>query len=318
MGRYYDIAITPAAGGAAFRTYSSYPNGQYDPGALNIEFDMPVLPNGTPSGGQTLTIEGISLQDLNQAQQFAGMNLVMKGGMMPGFPLVNPAQAGILVSGQIFQSFGNWIGTEMTLDFVLLPSTFTNDNPGNFVLDWKQGTSLADALKQTLSVAYPNMPVTVNISPNINASSDQTHFCGTLDEMAQFIGDFTEDTFKNRIEIAIQAGKVTAFDKTYQPAPIQLNFLDFIGQPTWIDSNIIQIKTVMRADLQLGSIVMMPQGLQNAPGIITTTGASLPSSNKYKSTFTGSFTVTELRHIGNFRSSDAGSWATVFNMVTNG
>jgi hypothetical protein len=50
------------------------------------------------------------------------------------------------------------------------------------------------------------------------------------------------------------------FDKTYQPSSIAIQFTDLIGQPTWIEPNTMQVKTVMRADLQVGSIITMPQG----------------------------------------------------------
>jgi hypothetical protein len=90
-----------------------------------------------------------------------------------------------------------------------------------------------------------------------------------------------------------------------------------IGQPTWIEPKLIQMKTVMRADLQIGSIITMPQGVQNAPGFVQTTNNSLPSSIKYQSAFQNNFQVREVRHIGNFRSSDAADWCTIFNCLAN-
>ena len=316
--RYYDLTITPEGSTTPFRRWTSHPNGVFDPGALNIGFDMPVLPYGTPAGGQSFSIEGISLEDLNQAQQFAGMTLKLSAGMKaPGLPLINPSQAGEILTGYIFQSFGNWEGTEMTLDFVLYPSIYTDKNPGNFTLIWPQGEKLSDALLHCLQVPYPNIPISINISADYVNSYDIHHIGATLEDLASFVGDFTDKAFQNRVEIAIQRGKITAYDQTYTPNPVQLNFTDFVGQPTWIEPNIIQIKTVLRADLSLGDIVKMPEGLQNAPGVITTTGASLPSSIKYKSTFSNTFTITEVRQIGNFRSSDSANWVTVINCVTN-
>lgn len=316
MGRYYELTVTPSGGGQG-RTWSSYPGGNYDPCALNIEFDMPVASYDTPVGGKTITIHGIALSDLSQAQQFAGMNLTLKAGMKAGFPLVNPAQAGTIVTGQVFQSFGNWEGTEQTLDFVILPSIYTNGTPGNFSLNWPAGTTLATALQQCLSTAYPGMTISMNISDNLVNSSDQPHVCGTLEELAQQLESWTSDQFHNPVKITIQAGKIVVYDNTYKPGPVQLAFTDFIGQPTWIDVQTMQVKTVLRADLQLGSIITMPQGFQNAPGFVTTTGSSLPSSTKYQSTFKNSFVISELRQIGNFRSSDAADWCTVFNCVAN-
>jgi hypothetical protein len=316
--RYYEISLTPQGSTTPTRVWNSHPNGIRDPGALNVMFDMPILPYGTPAGGQSITIEGISLQDLTQAQQFAGQTLTMKAGMKaPGLPLINPNQAGTILSGLVFQSFGNWEGTEMTLDLVLYPSIYTSDNPGNLTLIWPQGERLSDALLHCLQVAYPNFPITITISPDYVNDHDEHHASTTLEDLAMFVGDYTEQQFNRRVDISIQRGEVIVYDSTYKPGPIQFNFTDFVGQPTWIEPNTIQIKTVLRADIGLGDIVKMPEGLQNAPGVITTTGASLPSSIKYKSTFQNTFTVIESRAVGNFRSPDGASWCSIFNCVTN-
>lgn len=315
--RYYDISITPQGGSTPSFAWGSHPGGTYDPGALNIDFDMPVLPYGTPSGGQTITIEGVSLEAISQAQKFAGANLVMRGGMQAGLPLANPKQAGVLVSGQIFQSFGNWEGTEMTLDLVILPSIYTMDNKGPFVFNWPAGQQLSDALKACLAVAYPSMPISINIGSNLVLDRDvHSGPFSTLDGLAQHIVTITDAYFSGQIvSITIQAGKLVVYDRTYQPGPIQIDFTDLIGQPTWIEPNVMQMKTVMRADLQIGSMISMPKGFQNVPGFVSTSAYSLPSSLKYQSSFQNNFQVIELRHIGNFRSSDAGNWATVFNCV---
>lgn len=318
MSRYYELAVTPQGASSPVRTWSSHPNGTYDPGALQIEFDALVGPYGTPTGGSTITVHGIPLQDLTQAQQFAGMSLELKAGMRAGLPLVNPSQAGTILKGLIFQSFGNWEGTDQTLDFVIIPGAFTNDTPGNIVLNWKAGTQLSAALQQTFSIAYPAMQVSMNISGDLVQNHDEIHVCGTLDELAQLVGDITEGAFDNRVQIGIQAGKLIAYDGTYSPSPTKLVFTDLIGQPTWIAVNTIQIKTVMRADLQMGGMISMPQGMQDQPGIITTTQSAYPSSIKYQTTFQNNFVVQELRQVGNFRSRDAAEWCTILNCVTNG
>ncbi|WP_244438767.1 hypothetical protein [Paraburkholderia dilworthii] len=316
MSRFYELALTPAGATAPTRTWSTHQNGIYDPAALQVEYDALVLPYGTPGNSATITVRGISLQDLTQAQQFAGMTLELKAGMKaPGLPLISPNQAGTILKGTIFQSFGNWEGTNQTLDFVVIPGVYTLSNPGNLLLDWSAGMELSDALKQTFANAYPGVPVVMNISSNLTQNHDEPHICATLDQFAQMVGDITEGVFDNRVNIGIQAGKIVVYDNTYRPGPIQLNFNDFIGQPTWIAVNTIQIKMVARADLQMGSIVKMPQGLQNAPGFVTTTGNAYSSSIKYKTTFQDNFIVTELRQVGNFRSPDASQWSTIINCV---
>lgn len=315
--RFYEITITKPGSTTPVQIWSSYPNGVYDPGALNVEFDMPIFPAGTQNSAVTLTIEGISLADLNQQTQYAGMTLTIKGGMKAGFPLVNPSQAGVLLSGYIYQSFGNWQGTEQTLDFVVYPYQYTLDSPGNFVFNWQAGQPLSQALSQTLGTAYPGVRINSNISDSLVNGYDIVHFCATFDQLGMLVTEHTTSVFNNPVTMSMQGSSINITDTTNKPSPIQIAFTDLIGQPTWIDAYTMQMKTVMRADIQLNSVIQMPKGLQNAPGIVTQTSAALPSQIKYKSAFQNSFTVNGIRHIGNFRSSDASNWCSIFNCIEN-
>lgn len=315
MSRFYSLTLTAQGSTTPVRTFTSHPNGIYNPAALDIQYDALIGPYGTPSGASTITVYGIPLQDLMQPQQFAGMTLELKSGMAAGLPLANPAQAGTILKGIVFQTFGNWEGVQQTLDFVVIPGGFTVNNPGNFILNWTTGTQLSAALSQTFSTAYPGMPVDMNISGDYVQNHDEIHACGTLDTLAQIVGDITEGVFDVRVHIGIQAGRILVFDQTFKPAPIQLSFNDFMGQPTWIAVNTMQIKTVARADLSMGCMVRMPQGLQNLPGAVTTTQNASPSSVKQQTTFQNNFIVQELRQIGSFRSSDATQWATILNCL---
>lgn len=316
MSRYYSLTLIAQGSTTPFRAYTSHPNNIFDPGALQIEYDALVGPYGTPSGASTVRVRGIPLQDLGQAQQFAGMTLELKAGMAaPGLPLINPSQAGTILKGTVFQSFGNWEGVDQTLDFVVIPGVFTTANPGNFVLNWTAGTQLSVALQQMFAVVYPGTPVDMSINADLVQAYDDIHVCSTLDQMAQTVGDITEGAFDNRVNIGIQAGRIVVFDQQFKPAPIQLVFNDFVGQPTWIAVNTIQLKMVARADLRLGGFVKMPQGLQNLPGFVTTTQSAFPSTVKYQTIFQDNFIVQELRQVGNFRSPDATQWVTIVNCV---
>ena len=146
MGRYYSIAVAPAqiasapavAGGLATIggistgvTWTSLPNGRFDPNALLVEFDFFSFANASSgTDGATITIHGVGLANITQAQQFVGRNVTVKAGMSGGLPLESPQQAGLILNGQIFQSWANWVGTEMDLNFLVYPSRYTYDSPG--------------------------------------------------------------------------------------------------------------------------------------------------------------------------------------------
>lgn len=315
--RYYTLALTPPGSTKPTRVWTSYPNGQPDPNALNIIFDVIVTSFGVPSGNQYVYIEGVSLEDLLQSQQFVGQNLSLTVGMGGGLPLENPQQIGTIMLGTVLQSYGNWVGNDMTLNFIVTPGFYTTQTPGAFVLEWRKGVQLGPSMTTMLTNAYQNTPLgppIVKISPNWVNNYDVLTYHTTPVSFSTWLRQFT-DTSPGPVQVVGQGGGILVYDNTWNPEPIQLQFTDLIGQPTWYDVKTVQIKTVIRADIQLGSNVKLPVGYINAPGAITTTAASQPSFLRYKTTFTGLYNVTKIRHIGNFRSSDGGEWATILNCV---
>lgn len=311
--RFYDLQITDPTSGKTTFSAGSYPNGTYDPGALNVIFDLLVYPQATPMGASTILIEGIDPALLTNAQQFAKQQVTFKGGMGQGLPLANPAQQGLLAQGEVFQVFANWIGTEVNLALVLIPSSYTLANPGNIVLNWTSGTSLSTALQNTLKAAYPKASVQMNIADTV-LSHDEKHNASTLSGLATLLNDITT----TGVQIVINGNTIQVYDNTYKPGPKQLVFTDFVGQPMWIQPNVIQIFTVLRGDIQMGDILQMPQGYVNLPGFVQTTANAQPSLNNYKSAMQGNFIVQAIRHIGNLRQPNGNAWTTVINAAATG
>ena len=95
-----------------------------------------------------------------------------------------------------------------------------------------------------------------------------------------------------------------------------LKFQDLVGQPTWVDPGTVNFRTVMRADIVLGSAVQFPQGVQ-APYVLTTQGAAQPNSPAMdKTSFQGTFNVIEVHHWGNSRDPNGDSWVTAYSAVS--
>lgn len=326
--RYYELTLTNAKTGKVLNQWSSYPNGTYDPGANNIIFDLPVSPGDVPTGQGGITIENVSLADVTNAQQYAatiqngkqvsGANITLKGGMGASFPLNNPQQQGVLMNGSVYQSWGNWIGTEMSINFIPVPAIYQNVNPGNIVWQWFPGQSITDALKATLSVAYPSIPFQSNVSANVATTRLDVAFFSTFAQLAAHIKQLTAGVVSSTYQgvgLVFQSGTITAYDGTDENVTINLAFNDFVGQPTWVEPNTIQVQTVLRGDIQVGNFVKFPVGYQGLPGFVQTQQASSPSFFKYQSAIQGKFLVNQIRHIGNLREPNLNAWSTLLNCV---
>lgn len=320
--RYYSIVLTSKSGkvitpqslnGAnTGATYTSFVNNQTLPGALNVEFDIPVAPFATPMGNAQITIWGPSLFEISQSNDLNGTSIQVFGGMKKGLPLANQNQSGLLVQGYVFQAFGNWINTEQNLVLVITPTT-PSTTPPNIVLNWKKGTQLSDALKTTLSTAYPSLKQNINISSNVVSSEDTTVVCNSLIELAQFVKERSAEivggTYQG-VDIQLTQTTFNVYDGSSQTTPKQIQFQDLIGQPTWIDPATVQAKFVMRADLSIGDFIKFPV----TPVISNPTSVS-PFVNQ-KLTFQGSFMIQRIRHVGVFRQAGADSWVTVVDAST--
>ena len=307
--RYYSIVLRNADG-SPFRTYTNFVNGKIDPGALDVEFDIPLAPAATPVGQAFIRVWGVSLQEIAQSPNLNGKGLKMYGGMKPGLPLANPAQAGLLVSGSVQQAFANWLGTEQTLDLYVGPPQGKVSAPANIVFDWRKGTSLSAAIQATLARAFPGTTFSGRLNPSLVLPHDEQGFYPTLDGFAGWLKQETAQIVGNGypgVDLVQREQAFAAFDGTSQTAPKQLDFKDLIGQPTYRGPNEISVTAVLRGDIKVGDYVKLP------PGLVTNSAASL---SQYRDTaaFQGVYFVQQPRHVGRLRQPDAASWCTILTV----
>lgn len=342
--RYYSLAITRndgslytfksigAAAAPGVTLTSLLPSGPQspitgltNPAALTIEMDIGIANVTDPdnSQGAYMRIWGLGLQDLGHASDLNGLNISLSAGMARGLPLANPQQAGVIMQGQIFQAYGNWVGTSQTLDMVFYgggAGVGSPDTPGNYPFVMPAGTTLAKAIANTLSIALPNLPPSISISPNLTLNYDVTGHYPSLATFASFVQALSQGiiggTTYPGVTISITNGQAINVFDGLGPTPISavkaIAVSDLIGQPTWIGAQAVSVKTVLRADIHVGDQISLPQT------IFTQSQAAIQqfSSNPQSSlTFSGIFWVSQVHHYGNSRQPDAASWTTVYQVV---
>jgi hypothetical protein len=246
--------------------------------------------------------------------------------MWSGLPLSNPKQSGILTNGVIVQSFGNWQGTNQTLDLYLSSSLTTYDLPKNFIFSVKKGENLASAIKNTLSTVYTNTTIEVQIYPKLIVSENITHAVTRASEFSSFVYTLSKNIIKDDDYRGISInfypsekgeGLISITDNfTYFPKVKQIEFKDLIGQPTWLAYNVISLKLAMRADLRAGDIILLPNQLNNLaviaqPKAFGYQGINGAESIRKNTIFNNTYRISTLRHVGNYRQPDANSWCTI-------
>jgi hypothetical protein len=301
-------------------------------GALDIWFDVPIVPLATPQGLSQIRISGIPLElisqrsNLNAATDEASPSTFsLSAGMIKGLPLANPSQAGVIAEGSIFSAYANWQGVLQSLELIVAPGGDVSPK-GGFTFTWSAGEKLSDALNLAFADAVPNLKRNINISSNLtNSASDaKVFYCKSLHNLAGFvqtaskrIGQQFLGPSYNGVSITFSPGKkINAFDGTIPIGPtIALDFTDLIGQSTWLDTALISFKTVLRADIQCGQTVLFPRGAFSSL-VLTSQAAARPGAPaRDSSVFQGAFTVNSVHQYGNFRQPDGDSWCTVFTAV---
>lgn len=312
--RYYKIEID---GGP---TYTSFENGQNIRGALHVDMDIPVAPFSQPMGSAYVKVWGIPLKTISQASDFNRKGIKVYGGMQKGLPLADPAQSGLLVQGWIYQCFGNWIGTDQSLDIIIVPGDPPAkdkpiDTPKDLILNWKKGQPLSEAMKSMLTTAYSGFTADINISSKLVALEDAVGYYSGLYEVGRWVKDMSRSLINQPkyqgVEILLNEKKFTVYDGTTTGSGgsnvKNISFKDLIGQPTWILSPSIQFKCAMRADLKVGDQVKLP------PTLVTNSAQAQSSLVNQRASFQGNFQISSVRHVGSFLQPDAYSWVSTFD-----
>jgi hypothetical protein len=132
--RFYQIII-PGAPGAFTRVpgepgetiWSSRINGQHNPEAQQVEFSIEEMsPTASPSANSTITVQGVSWDQIKQTNGLIKCPIIVHAGMDPGLPIASAQapKAGLIMQGSIQKAWGNWVGTDMSIGMSFIPAGF--------------------------------------------------------------------------------------------------------------------------------------------------------------------------------------------------
>lgn len=337
--RYYDITVTEPNGGAKIKRWTSYDekNNITIASAQNVELDMPQFLMGDTSGiDNFVRIWGVPLSDIGQASNLTYKNITIKAGYKDGLPLATAlnksGKSGLIAKGYITNSFGNWVGTDMTIDLYVCAGSIsggdeggfgTPDNPKNIVLPWTKGMSLRDALESCLKTAFPDNQVSISIDDSLIAPEDLQGPYPSLNNLARFVKSksLSLKNQKGYAGVGIwpdNNGVIHVDDFTNSSGKaVNILFQELIGQPTYgVPSGYcIQFMCPLRSDLAIGTRVKLPK-----TQVITTPTAqsgllnsAVNTGDKTSTIISGEFICTSVRHVGNYRQTDGQSWCTIVN-----
>ena len=210
----------------------------------------------------------------------------------------------------------------MTLDFYIAVGGGLPNPPkaANVIHNWPANQPLSQAIKQTLTTAFPSYTPIINISPNLKLNYTDTGFYQTLGQYATYIFNISKSIMSAKkdysgVQMSTQGDKIVVQDGTTPGTQHYIAFQDLIGQPIWTSINTIQFKTVMRGDINMGDTVTLPPALAT---LTATSGTNIggSASNLIQGQFIIGTDERGIRHTGNFRQPDWSSWCTTFDART--
>lgn len=329
--------------------------GGFNPAALWTELDIVQTGFHHPGKGSVVVIHGVSLAELSASADLTRMNCAIYGGMSKGLPLANPAQSGLLASGQVLQATGNWVGGDMSLTLYVaaggsssdsaqttatpassatVPSPSTNSKPSNLIFNWAKGQTLISALTNCLSTAYPQYAIQGQINTNlVNAAEPISGFYATLEQLAKdvwekslsIISGYAPDGAYPGVTLTLRGNVFFVDDGSASRVPKEVLITDIVGQPTWVGPTRCQLTTIMRGDLAVGDVLQLPAFAYEtspnkpwvSPGGAAAGFGGAYAMQKANPSFSGYFKVLHVRHVGDNRSADSTAWVSTFDLVSS-
>jgi hypothetical protein len=208
--------------------------------------------------------------------------------------------------------------------------------PLNLIHNLMPGMNLSGAISETLGRAFSQGGANIGISDALKLNYQDAGMYQNMQQYAQYIQKFSQSILgiKNYpgVNMTSKGQGINVWDATKVLGWGQIDYTDLIGQPTWIEIQKIQVKCIMRGDIQCGYHVTVPPGLYglsptaivtHRPGVALNTlqvnafGVPIGQGSPQRDNVSipGAGVVTKVLHVGDFRNPDGVGWSTTYDIL---
>ncbi|HEO9044236.1 TPA: hypothetical protein QIF36_002403 [Enterobacter kobei] len=341
MSRRYEITIEDKNGqpvgdakGNQIGPWHSHRQERPLAGALDIEFDIQTLGAGTIAAqSSTLVIRGLPMSVMKQSVNLSECICTLNAGFGSiGLPLgrAQSVHYGMILEGQIYTPYANWQGVNQSLNLGIINYAPVLNVTGALRMDGKRGENIGTMILRNMKAAYPGKRVVMSIADNLilpedTPSAEYLNMGGYSLDIGSLSRGIMNDPEYVGIQIYMQKDFIVVSDLLYPLSGIIHNVAleELIGQPTWEGFNSISVKVPLRSDINVGEglriasytdcKIYTPYG--GIGTLLTTNGGVAIVARMQDTTFSGTFIVSGIRHVGAFRNPSADSWVSIITLT---
>jgi hypothetical protein len=264
-------------------------------------------------GGQSFSVNRSGLRSIDRRSFSVGRPSVDNRAFSPLG--VDPSTLAQQIGGKIISDFD--IGPATSQIGGVINSFFGGGNvsplskPLNLIHNMMPNIPLSSAMQETLSKAFPHADLNIAISSALKLGYQDAGMYQSVEQYIGYINKLSQSIFGTKsypgVHLSTIDNKLDVWDGSSSIGSGDINYLELIGQPTWIEVNVVNIKVVLRGGFRVGMDLTLPQTVVNFSGPDAFSAA--PDQRSHIS-LPGVYKIRKILHVGDFRNPDGANWST--------
>jgi hypothetical protein len=193
--------------------------------------------------------------------------------------------------------------------------------PLNIIHNMLPNVPLSSAIQETLSRVFPQANLNIAISSALKLAYQDAGIYQSIEQYVGYINNISQSILGHKayqgIHLSTIDNTLDVWDGSSKIGDATIDYKDLVGQPTWIEFNVVSIKIVLRGGFRIGYDLTLPDTVVNFSGA----GAFVPlmmSDQRSHISLPGTYKIKRILHIGDFRNPDGANWTTNLDAWTMG